>query len=570
MLDHLLIRNIALFEEAGIQFGTGLHVLTGETGAGKSLVVDAVNFLCGAKADKDLIRVGAEKAYVEGIFNIQGLSAVKDQLNTMQMLEEDEDQLILSREMSIKGRSVFRVNGLAVTGAVYQELTAKLIDIHGQHEHQSLLNDQAHLNFLDLLGDSAHEELRLLTREAFLLYSQHKKSLQAAQKSSLERNERFDVLEMRRRELSAAKLKPGEEEELQQEKNMLRNADKMIQAIEGVCNALTESDGEETVLSLIRQSDQLLERIKDFHPDFPSFQARLDSVYYEIEEIGRELSAYLREINADESRLEEVETRLDLLRKLQRKYGPTTEAMLKTLSEVEQELKQFETLEEDLEKLQRDLLESEKRYRELALSLSASRKKLASLYEKKIESVLHELNMTATRFIIQVMQDKSQFSQDGMDKVSMLISANTGEEPKPLAKIASGGELSRVMLAMKTMTAQKNEIPTMVFDEIDTGVSGRTAQIIAQKLWDIARFRQVICVTHLHQLASMANSQFLVSKEEKDARTSAEVRLLKEDERVVEIAKMLGDLDTQGDSSLNHASVLLKDGAAYRAKLPGI
>lgn len=384
MLDHLLIRNIALFEEAGIQFGAGLHVLTGETGAGKSLVVDAVNFLCGAKADRDLIRIGADKAYVEGIFSIKDLSAVKDLLIEMQM-PEDEEQLILSREMSIKGRSVFRVNGIAVSGAVYQELTAKLIDIHGQHEHQSLLHDQAHLHFLDLLGDSAHEDLRILTREAYSSYYQNKKSLLAAQKSSLERNERADMLELRRKELSAAKLIPGEEEELQQEKTMLRNADKMIQAIEGVSYALIESNGEETALSLIRHSNQLLDRIRDYHPDFPSFQARLDSLYYEIEELGHDLNAHLRGISLDDGRLEEVETRLDLLRKLQRKYGPTSEAMLQVLDEVEQELKQYETLEEDLEKLQLDLSESEKRYCDFADRLSKSRKNLAAQYERKLK-----------------------------------------------------------------------------------------------------------------------------------------------------------------------------------------
>lgn len=565
MLDQLLIRNIALFEEAGIQFGTGLHVLTGETGAGKSLVVDAVNFLCGAKAERDIIRVGSEKAYVEGIFHVDGLSSVLDTLNEMDIDLED-GQLILSREMNVKGRSVFRVNGMAVAAAVYQQLTSKLIDIHGQHEHQSLLHEQAHLRFLDMLGDDAHEELKIKVKEAYLTYAASKKALSAAEKNLRERAERVDLLELRRKELSAAKLVPGEEEELQQEKTMLRNADKMVHSLKGIVQALSESQGEETAASLIRQAGQLMERIKDYHPDFTEMQARLDSLYYEVEELGHELNTRLRDLNLDENRLEAVETRLDALRKLQRKYGPTSEAMLLLLSEVENELKSYETLDEDMETLRKQLFNSEKEYKTLAIKLSDSRNRLALLYAKRIEGVLHELNMSGTRFLIQVDKDENQMNQDGMDKVSMLISANVGEDLKPISKIASGGELSRIMLAMKTMSAQKNEIPTMVFDEIDTGVSGKTAQVIAQKLWDIARFRQVICVTHLHQLAAMANSQFLVIKEEKDGRTNTSVVPLSQETRVEEIAKMLGDLDTQGDSGKNHAKVLLKDAQAYRER----
>ncbi len=565
MLDQLLIRNIALFEEAGIQFGTGLHVLTGETGAGKSLVVDAVNFLCGAKAERDIIRVGGEKAYVEGIFHVDGLPSVLDTLNEMDIDLED-GQLILSREMSVKGRSVFRVNGMAVAAAVYQQLTSKLIDIHGQHEHQSLLHEQAHLRFLDMLGDDAHEKLKIKVKEAYLTYAASKKALSVAEKNLRERAERVDLLELRRKELSAAKLVPGEEEELQQEKTMLRNADKMLHSLKGMVQALSESQGEETAASLIRQAGQLMERIKDYHPDFIEMQARLDSLYYEVEELGHELNTRLRDLNLDENRLEAVETRLDALRKLQRKYGPTSEAMLLLLSEVENELKSYETLDEDMETLRKQLFNSEKEYKTLAIKLSDSRNRLALLYAKRIEGVLHELNMSGTRFLIQVDKDENQMNQDGMDKVSMLISANVGEDLKPISKIASGGELSRIMLAMKTMSAQKNEIPTMVFDEIDTGVSGKTAQVIAQKLWDIARFRQVICVTHLHQLAAMANSQFLVIKEEKDGRTNTSVVPLSQETRVEEIAKMLGDLDTQGDSGKNHAKVLLKDAQAYRER----
>lgn len=565
MLEQLLIRNIALFEEAAIQFGPGLHVLTGETGAGKSLVVDAVNFLCGARTDRDFIRTDSDKAYVEGVFSVEGLPGLQASLDQMEV-EPEDGRLILSREMNTKGRSLFRVNGLAVSLAVYQQLTALLVDLHGQHEHQSLLHESRHLHFLDLLGDAAHAALMQQTKEAFLAFSAARKALEQARQASADKAERMEILALRKKELREAKLVPGEEESLQAEKTMLRNADKMIGAINGVNAALFEGAGEETAGSFIRTALQLLEKIVDYQPAFRELHDRLTALSYELEEIGHDLNAQLRGISLDNKRLEQVEDRLDQLRKLQRKYGPTSEAMLQTLNEVESELRQYETLDEDLERLEAEAVFAEQAFVAAAGDLSVSRSALAQKYGKLMESALAELNMAGTRFQIRVERQPDLRLSEGMDKVSMLIAPNAGEELKPLAKIASGGELSRVMLAMKAMAAQKNEVPTMVFDEIDTGVSGHTALVIAQKLWDIGRFRQVICVSHLHQLAAMASSHYLVTKAEQGGRTRAAVQLLEIKEREREIAKMLGDLDTQGKSGLQHAKVLLEDGARYREK----
>ena len=307
-----------------------------------------------------------------------------------------------------------------------------------------------------------------------------------------------------------------------------------------------------------------MDKAAAFLPVLEPIKDRLSSLYYELEEIGHDLNTLLKEVVHDDYRLEEVEQRLDLLRKLQRKYGPTSEEMLLFLSQVEEELASLSTLEESLERLKALQDKADQDYLASANALSASRSKMAAVFEKRIEAVLHDLNMASTRFHIEVVKRPDARHMDGMDQVRMMIAPNIGEEMKPLSRIASGGELSRVMLAMKTLSAEKNIVPTMVFDEIDTGVSGATAMTIAQKLSDIGQYRQVVCVSHLHQLAAMAQRQYHVSKTEEGGRTQASVQLLDTKQRTEEIAKMLGDLKTQGESSLQHAKVLLEDAAKYR------
>ena len=563
MLESLVIRNIALFEEAGIEFAEGFHVLTGETGAGKSLVVDAVNFLCGARMDRSLLRTGAKQAYVEGIFQVQDHQELLNLLKA-QSMEADDGRLILSREYASNGRSVYRVNGMAVALALYQELTSRLIDLHGQHEHQSLLHDSKHLRYLDMLGDQHHDGLLLQTREAFEQYQQAKSAFEDAQQSSLTRAERVDLLSMRQKELREARLVPGEEDSLQAEKTMLRNAEKITTAAMEINLALFDAPARDTASSLLLEAGNQLDKAAAFLPVLEPIKDRLSSLYYELEEIGHDLNTLLKDVVHDDYRLEEVEQRLDLLRKLQRKYGPTSEEMLLFLSQVEEELASLSTLEESLERLKALQDKAEQDYLSCANALSASRSKMAAVLEKRIEAVLHDLNMVSTRFHIEVVKRPDARHMDGMDQVRMMIAPNIGEEMKPLSRIASGGELSRVMLAMKTLSAEKNIVPTMVFDEIDTGVSGATAMTIAQKLSDIGQYRQVVCVTHLHQLAAMAQRQYHVSKTEEGGRTQASVQLLDTKQRTDEIAKMLGDLKTQGESSLQHAKVLLEDAAKYR------
>jgi len=568
MLVHLLIRNIALFEEAEIQFNAGLHVLTGETGAGKSLVVDAVSFLCGAKIDRDILRTGSDKAYVEGLFCVSTYQNVLDYL-AGQELEANEGSLVISREYSSSGRNLYRIGGIAVSPAIYKDLTSLLIDLHGQHEHQSLLQEKRHMAYLDSFGDDHHQALLMQTDLSFKTLFQTGRRYRQAKETQATAEERLEILKLISKELQLAKLRPGEEEELQQSRNVLRNAQKINEALKEANSLLTDPpEQEDNALSLSRQALKSLNQIADINPQFSLFAERLNTVYYEIEELGYDLGRMMRDIDADSAKLEEVETRLDYLRKLGRKYGPSVEDMMLTMQNIEAEIKKLDSLDEDLEQLRKKAESAEQLFLDTSSRLSHSRKELAKKLEHEMESMLGELNMMGTRFSIMILTDPQTPHPYGIDQVTMMVSPNIGEDLKPLSKIASGGELSRLMLAMKALTAEKNEVPTMVFDEIDTGVSGNTAIVIARKLWDIARYRQVICVTHLHQLASMANTHFQVSKLGEDGRTQARIIKLDENQRMLEIAKMLGDIATQGDSSLQHAEVLLRDAAAYRNMHP--
>ncbi len=570
MIESLLIRNIALFEEAAIDFSAGLHVLTGETGAGKSLVVDAVNFLCGAKTDRDILRTGSDKAYVEGVFNITGNRRVSELLDE-QGVEDDGGRVILSRELLSSGRSVCRIGGVNVSLAIFKELTSMLIDLHGQHEHQSLLQESKHMDFLDSFGGKQHTGLIQETGQSYDLLVEANKQYRQAKEEQEAAIDRIEVLQARIKELTAANLKTGEEEELQQSKNTLRQADQIIKALQRSISLISDSpEGDETALSLIKQAMKSLDQLSGIDTQFAQIVSRIQSLYYELEEFAYDLSALARNIDSDSAKLEEVEIRLDFLRKLGRKYGATVNEMMQTLGRTETELTKFETLDQDLKKLADKCESTRARYLEVAAKLSESRKELAANFESQMESLLSELNMAGTHFLVDIHSEPQKPRYSGIDQVTMLISPNMGEEMKPLSRIASGGELSRMMLAMKALAAEKNEVPSMVFDEIDTGVSGRTAMVIARKLWDIARYRQVICVTHLHQLAAMANVHYFVSKFEQDGRTKAKVMKLADSERTTEIAKMLGDLKTQGESSLQHADVLLRDAVRYRTEHPQI
>lgn len=564
MLRQLLIRNVALVDELTVNFDRGLNVLTGETGAGKSIIVDSVNFLIGARADKDMIRHGTEKAYVEGTFDVSGNQGLLALLLDNDM-QADEDCIYLSRELHASGRSVCRIGGMAVNLALLKAVAATLIDIHGQHEHQSLLNDRNHLAFLDAFGDAPHQALLAEVAKRYKAYHTAKADYQKLSEKNAQRQERLQYLLLKRKEIAAAKLKPGEEEGLRKSLDSLRNAGKISRSLQEAYAGMYDSHKDsDAALRLLQAAMAAMAEIAGYDDAFEKLRSRIESMYYEAEDIGLELRQALNSFESDEGALQQAAERMDMLKRLSRKYASPIDELAQALEQAEDELKQLESIDDDLIRLEQAVEQAMGSYRQQADALTKSRKALAAVLSAKMTAELAELNMPGTEFLIQLHSQKAAASPSGDDQIVMLFAPNRGEEAKPLAKIASGGEVSRLMLALKSISAEHNVIPSMVFDEIDTGISGRTAQVVAQKMWTIARYRQVLCVTHLQQIAAMASAQYLVTKTERDGRTLSSIQQLTQDERVLELSRMISGYSKESESSLRHAEHMLGEAQAYR------
>ncbi len=550
MLLSLTIRNIALMDEMQVDFSSGLHVLTGETGAGKSILVDAVTLLLGGRAQKELIRHGEEKARVEGVFDLTDCPAALNLLKEQEL--DDGNELILSRDITVQGRSSCRVNGALLPLSQYQQFTALLMDIHGQHEHQSLMDEKRHLGFLDASGDDAHRALLDKTRSDFEAWHACARNLEKLKKQSESASERMELLRIRQKELKNAKLVPGEEEELARERDRFRYAEKIENGLREAYDAVY--NGADPAVEAIRTAVSALSPIEGLDEAYASLRARLDEMYYEAEDIGLTLRDLLSSLDSDPDRAEAVQTRLDLIRRLSRKYGgATTGEMAEKLKEIEKELAGFENLDEDLDALTRQEKMLHACYEKTAAELTAARQALARKFEQEMEIQLRDLNMAGTKF--QVSLPPCAPGPLGNETAAFQIAPNRGEEMQPLSKIASGGELSRLMLAIKSVAAKREGVPSMIFDEIDTGISGRAAQVVGEKMAAIARERQVLCVTHLQQIAALADHHYLVEKSFDGERTRTRLTPLTGEARVAEIARMLGG---DADSARKHAREMLK------------
>lgn len=568
MLIQLLIRNIALVDELSLSFERGLNVLSGETGAGKSIIVESVNFLLGGKADKDLIRSGNLKAYVEGIFDVDNHQEALSFLFE-NAIEPDDGTLIMSREFSITGRSIYRIGGLAVALSTYKQLSMMLMDIHGQHEHQSLLDERKHLAFLDDFGKQDHQALLKQVNTTFESYHQLQNEYDHLVSLNAHRQERLDLLHIQEKDISGAKVEAGEEGKLKEKLDRLRNLDKIRRSLKEAYTAVYDSRRDEnSAFELLRQAKNAMGTISAYDESFDQAKERIETLYYEAEDIGLELRSKLDMLDMDGDTLQATAERLDLLKRLSRKFGMPSDDLAMALENIKKELTQYESINERLDSIERSKDIALKEYDNCASALSYSRKALALWLQELMEQQLNALNMTGTKFIAAIDENAATHSAQGRDQVRMLLAPNRGEEAKPLARIASGGEASRLMLALKTISAQHNAIPSMVFDEIDTGISGRTAQVVAEKLWDIARYRQVLCVTHLQQIAAMASSHYLVEKHEADDRTHTIVHLLSEQERVYEIARMISGISEGSKSSIAHAQHMLSEASEYRIQNP--
>ena len=561
MLENLLVRNIALIDELEVPFDSGLNALTGETGAGKSIVVDSITLLLGGRASKELIRSGAEKAYVEGRFGLKDCPAAKCFLEKNELLT-DGDAVILSRELTAAGRSTCRIDGVAVSLGMYKQLTALFMDIHGQHEHQSLMDEKQHLSLLDAFGDERNDRLSAEVKQCWRYYQDAKRELNRLLKTLADNRDRIDILEFQKQELEKARLVRDEEVGLEQEKNLFKNAGKIESHLRTAYESLYDGGARASALDELRSAMSALDHLAVYGNDFSSLSERLKNIYYEAEDIGITVRDRLDALQYDEKRVDQVMSRLDLLHRLARKYGPTTADMLDKLSEIKQTLEQLSHSEDRTEELRTEVKKRRQAYMERAEALSESRRQIAARFERQMESQLEQLNMKGTRFRVDFAP--SEESETGIDDVRFLIAPNRGESFQALAQTASGGELSRIMLAIKSISAERSPIPSMVFDEIDTGISGRTAQVVAEKMADIAKYRQVLCVTHLPQIAAMADHQYLIEKSFDGERTLTQLQLLDQDGRISELQRMLGGAQAESESAKVHAAELLRQADGYK------
>lgn len=561
MLISMRMHNIALIEDLTLEFGQGLHVMTGETGAGKSIVVDAVNLVLGGRADRDLIRTGTEKAWVEAVFDAAGNAEVTQWAQT-QSLEDFNGTVTLYREITRTGRNLCRVCGVVMPVSQLKEVAALLMDVHGQHEGQFLMNSQFHLLFLDAAGGEDYQALLSRVDEAYQAFIVNHRQYGRLVRENEKKEYRMESLKKSLEELKKAKLKPGEEESLAAEKERFRHSEKIATAVQTAHHAISASDDNESVLTRVKEAMNALRGLANLGEPYESLAQRCESSYYELEELGYELSGLAESGEFDPARAEYVESRLDLIRRLERKYGDSIPEILAEQERMQEEYDNYASMDQQLAVMGAEHKRLLHAYRTLARELTAARHILAEAFEKNMMTQLKDLGMGNTVFKVDFAlrpEGKVLMPQSvGDDVIEFMISPNPGEPLKPLSKIASGGELSRLMLAIKSLEAEKGGVGTMVFDEIDTGISGRMAQVVAEKMNIIARNRQVICVTHLPQIAAMAAHQFLVEKRVEGERTNTSVRCLSENERIGEVARMLGGADGSEDSARSHAAHMLE------------
>ena len=551
MLLEISIKNFAIIEEISLNFEKGMTVLTGETGAGKSIIIDAMNMMLGSRATTDVIRHGAPKAEIEGLFTVESnrhLTALFEEQGL-----EWTDELIIRREILQNGRSVSRINGQMVNLSVLKAVGQHLVDIHGQHDQEELMRPQLHITMLDEFGDAAFFQTKAAYRQTFEDYKRLRKQVVELQRNQQENKARIEMLEFQIAEIEAAALEVDEDLHLEQERQRLLNH-KMI--ADTLTNAYTMLDAEEfSSLANVRSAMNDLESIEEYDPSYKELSSQLSETFYALEDITKRLEDVVDGLEFDGNRLMQVESRLDLIHSITRKYGGQVKDVLEYLAQITKEYSLLTGSDLSSEELEKELKRLEKSLVSLAQDLSDQRHALAQALENEIQQELADLYMDKARF--QVRFSKAKFNREGNEAVEFYISTNPGEDFKPLVKIASGGELSRLMLAIKSAFSRKEGKTSIVFDEVDTGVSGRVAQAIAAKIHKIGQNGQVLAISHLPQVIAAADYQFYIEKISDAHSTVSTVRLLNREERIEEIAKMLAGEDLT-EAARQQAEQLLK------------
>lgn len=562
MLCQLSIENIALIDKLELELKNGLNILSGETGAGKSIIIDSLNFVLGERADKSLIRFGTDKASVEAVFEDYLTPSIKDCLDDLGI--EAEDVLILRRKMSADGKNECRINGRISTLSALKSLTELLVDIHGQHEHQSLLKSTNHIKLLDKLGEKKIATVKGEVEKNFDDYTSLKKEFLRFGNAD-ERERKLDILSFQIDEIEKADVKDGEEDELLSARKRIRNMEKIISALEGAKNLLDGYDSQ-SVSASIKNANSLLNTISSYDENIVPIADRLDSCKVEITDISETLSDMLQKLDFDSRSAEQIEERLEVVRTILRKYGGSYESLQKFYEEATKEAQTLSNATERVERLETEIKVAAEKLLASAKELSQERRKIADKFEKDITKELCDLGMGGSTFKVEIdtTDDVDQISANGADSVEFMISPNVGEPLKPLAKIISGGEMSRFMLAFKNILAGVDDIGTMVFDEIDTGISGNISQVVSEKMCNISRVRQVIAVTHMPSLASMADNHYLISKSTENGKTLTHVDLLKDD--TDEVARLIGGND-YSIYAVPHAKEMKANAQRYKDSL---
>ncbi len=554
MLSQISIRNLAVIEQLHVEFIRGFQVLTGETGAGKSIVIDALGLIAGARGSTELIRHGCDKAEVEALFELKEEHELWQALEEMGIEADRSEPLIVRREVNSQGKSSARLNGQLVNMTMLRTIGEYLVNLHGQHEHQSLLRTEQHMHLLDQYGKESIEQIRLRYASVYEAYTSCAAELEALRSGISQALQLADLYRFQVEEISSAHVTIGEDEALELERKRLSGGEKLLDAVSQAYDGLY---GSRTGLETIGTALERLQQVIDFDSEKLSpVHEQMQSAYYQLEDAAFQLRAYRDQLDFEPSRLDEVEERLNMLHGLKRKYGGTIDQILAHYEKISSELEQVDQQDERIGQAETRLKELQTELADLAEQLTAARRGAAEQLAEKIMSHLQDLHMERTKFVVDFRKLDS-FTKEGVDRVEFLISANPGEPPKGLGKIASGGELSRIMLALKSIFAAIDRIPVLVFDEVDTGVSGKAAQAIARKLAALARGCQVFAVTHLPQVASMADRHYLIHKEVDGDRTYTLVDPLGDEARVEELARMLGGAQIT-ETTLNHAREMIE------------
>ena len=548
MLSLLHIENIAVIECADISFDRGFNVLTGETGAGKSIVIDAISAILGERAYRDMIRTGTERASVRAVF-----TEVPEFSWFAENGVEYDPETVISREIHLDGKNICRVNGTLVNVSCLHKLGIQLINIHGQHDSAALFDEENHLAFLDAFADNG--KLRASYGERYEAVAKLRREISALTMDEGEKLRRMENLKYQIAEIEKAELEPGEDDRLEERRKVLQNAEKLSNGMETAVECLYGGEDSDGASGLLAQAEYALARLSRFSDSFAALHDRVSDLMYQVQDAAEEVRDARDSLSYSAEELEQIESRLDVIHKLRRKYGTTCEDILEYLDKAKKELDEIEFADDKLERLKKNLKKAEKEAWDAALALRENRQQAADTMSKRILSELAQLDMPRVQFACRFTE--TELTANGADAVAFYMSANAGEALKPLSRVASGGELARIMLAMKNVLAEKDQVATLIFDEVDTGVSGRAAQKVAEKLRSVAVHKQVLCVTHLPQLAALANTHLLIAKSERDGRTYTSVTPLDLEGRKRELARIIGGANIT-ETTLKSAEEMLR------------